>query len=116
MLIDVMELQEAALRGRYGSIPIRMSCDDPTLTYEQVILYTMCRCSGCLSVIDPDEDFAGWKKTGLLDNKWLKLKAAKTHPMVIEHPWDEIFPEYKQYMEEKAKRELDEKTDAGESQ
>ena len=107
MLIDTMELQGAAIHDKYGSIPIRMSSDDPTLTYEQVILYMMCRCSGCLSVIDPDEDFAGWKKTGLLDNKWLKLKAARTHPMVIEHPWDEIFPEYKGRMEKKRLRELE---------
>ena len=107
MLIDTMELQGAAIHDKYGSIPIRMSSDDPTLTYKQVMLYLMCRYAWHLGTIDPDKDFADWKKGGLLDNEWLGLKAARTHPMVIEHPWDEIFPEYKGRMEKKRLRELE---------
>ena len=100
MLIDPMMIQDAAvLDGR--NIPLRMSYDDPTLTYEEVVLYSMCRYDSGPNMIDPDENFACWKKAGL-DREWLELKASETHPMVIEHPWDEIFPTYKERMVRKA--------------
>ena len=100
MLIDPMEIQGAALHGN-KNIPLRMSYDDPTLTYEEVVLYCMCRYSSGLETIDPDWSFHCWKEGGQ-DREWLELKASKTHPMVIEHPWDEIFPTYKERMEKKA--------------
>ena len=99
MLIDPMMIQDAAVDGA-PNIPVRMSEDDPTLTYEEVVLYCMCRYDSGPHMIDPDENFAGWKKGGL-DREWFALKASKTHPMVIEHPWDEIFPDYKKLMKEK---------------
>ena len=99
MLIDPMQIQGAALEGN-KNIPVRMSLDDPTLTYEEVVLYCMCRYNSALGMIDPDENFVYWKEGGL-DSEWLELKASKTHPMVIEHPWDEIFPTYKERMEKK---------------
>ncbi len=99
MLIDPMIIQDAAILGG-KNIPLMMSYDDPTLTYEEVVLYSMCRYDSGPDPIDPDEDFVCWKKAGL-DREWLELKASKTHPMVIEHPWDEIFPDYKKRMEQK---------------
>ena len=99
MLIDPMQIQGAAVDGG-PNIPVRMSDDDPTLTYEEVVLYCMCRYSSGFDTIDPDENFAYWKESGS-DREWLELKASKTHPMVIEHPWDEIFPTYKKRMERK---------------
>ncbi len=99
MLIDPMQIQGAAVSDG-PNIPVRMSDDDPTLTYEEVVLYCMCRYSSGFDTIDPDENFAYWKESGS-DREWLELKASKTHPMVIEHPWDEIFPEYKKLMKEK---------------
>ncbi len=99
MLIDPMQIQGAAVADG-PNIPLRMSYDDPTLTYEEVVLYCMCRYSSGLDTIDPDESFTYWKKGGQ-DREWLELKASKTHKMVIEHPWDEIFPTYKQRMEKK---------------
>lgn len=105
MLIDPMILQDVAVEGP-RSIPVRMSLDDPTLTYEEVVLYLMCRYGHAAEAIDPDEDFAAWEQgEKLLDRQWCKLKASKTHPMMIEHPWDEIFPEYKKRLaEEKARK------------
>ena len=99
MLIDPMQMQGAAVSDG-PNIPVRMSDDDPTLTYEEVVLYCMCRYDSGPGLIDPDENFACWKKGGM-DREWLELKASKTHPMVIEHPWDEIFPTYKKRMERK---------------
>ena len=99
MLIDPMQMQGAAVDDG-PNIPVRMSEDDPTLTYEEVVLYCMCRYSSGFDTIDPDENFAYWKESGS-DREWLELKASKTHPMVIEHPWDEIFPTYKKRMERK---------------
>ncbi len=99
MLIDPMEIQGAALEGG-KNIPLRMSYDDPTLTYEEVVLYCMCRYHSGPDMIDPDHCFIYWKKGGL-DWEWLALKASQTHEMVIEHPWDEIFPDYKKRMEKK---------------
>lgn len=99
MLIDPMQIQGAAVDDG-PNIPVRMSDDDPTLTYEEVVLYCMCRYSSGFDTIDPDENFAYWKESGS-DREWLELKASKTHPMVIEHPWDEIFPTYKKRMERK---------------
>ena len=99
MLIDPMMIQDAAVDGA-PNIPVRMSEDDPTLTYEEVVLYCMCRYSSGFDTIDPDYDFECWKKGGM-DHEWLELKASKTHPMVIEHPWDETFPDYKKLMKEK---------------
>ena len=98
MLIDPAELQDVAVDGSCN-IPMRMSLDDPTLTYEEVMLYLMCRYSNGIDFIDPDHDFACWKEGGHLDREWLELSASKTHPMEIVHPWDEIFPEYKRRME-----------------
>ena len=99
MLIDVMEIQEAAIKDS-KNIPLRMSYDDPTLTYEEVVLYCMCRYRTGEEFIDPDYNFSCWKNGGL-DREWLELKASKTNPMVIEHPWDEIFPTYKGRMARK---------------
>ncbi len=96
MLIDPMILQDVALFGSHGSVPGRMSDDDPTLTYEEVILYLMCRYSSAADFIDPDEELYWNKIGGGLDREWSELAASKTHPKVIEHPWDEIFPEYRQ--------------------
>ena len=98
MLIDPAELQSVAVQ-KGNCIPMRMSLDDPTLTYEEVMLYLMCRYSNGYNFIDPDRNFAGWKREGHLDREWLELSASKTHPMEIVHPWDEIFPEYKRRME-----------------
>ena len=100
MLIDPMIIQDAAVLDA-KNIPLRMSYDDPTLTYEEVVLYCMCRYNSGLGMIDPDENYVYWKEGGQ-DREWLELKASKTHPMVIEHPWDEIFPTYKERMEKKA--------------
>ena len=99
MLIDPMEMQGAAIQDGKNT-PLRMSLDDPTLTYEEVVLYCMCRYRTGEKFIDPDHNFSCWKEGGL-DREWLELKASKTHPMVIEHPWDEIFPSYKGRMEKK---------------
>ena len=99
MLIDPMQIQGAAVDDG-PNIPVRMSDDDPTLTYEEVVLYCMCRYSSGFDTIDPDENFAYWKESGS-DREWLELKASKTNPMVIEHPWDEIFPTYKGRMARK---------------
>ena len=99
MLIDPMQIQGAAVDDG-PNIPVRMSDDDPTLTYEEVVLYCMCRYSSGFDTIDPDENFAYWKESGS-DREWLELKASKTHPMVIEHHWDEIFSTYKKRMERK---------------
>ncbi len=40
-------------------------------------------------------------KKGGMDREWFELKASKTRPMAVEHPWDEIFPTYKKRMERK---------------
>ena len=77
-----------------------MSYDDPTLTYEKVVLYCVCRYSSGLDTIDPGWSFRCWKEGGQ-DREWLELKASKSHLMVIEHLWDEIFPTYKKRMERK---------------
>lgn len=103
MLIDPMQIQDAAVLDA-KNIPLRMSCDDPTLTYEEVVLYCMCRYRSGTGPIDPDYTFSCWKKGGL-DREWLELKASKTHPMVIEHPWDEIFPTYKERMAKKTAKQ-----------
>ncbi len=96
MLIDPKILQDVALFGSRGSVPGRMSDDDPTLTYEEVILYLMCRYGSAADFIDPDYEFSLRKNVKNPDWEWDELTASKTHPKVIEHPWDEIFPEYKQ--------------------
>ena len=96
MLIDPKILQGVALKGSHGSVPGRMSDDDPTLTYEEVILYLMCRYGSAADFIDPDYEFSLRKNVKNPDWEWDELAASKTHPKVIEHPWDEIFPEYKQ--------------------
>ncbi len=96
MLIDPMSLQTVAVRG-YGCIPIRMGNDDPTLVYEQVVLYEVCRYRSGLEWIDMDSEFENWKKAGH-DSEWLELSASKTHPMIIEHPWEQVFPDYLPYL------------------
>ena len=98
MLIDPAELQSVAVDDS-NNILTRMNLDDPTLTYEEVTLYWMCRYSNGIDFIDADEDYRNSKKSGHIDRIWLKLSASKTHPMEIVHPWDEIFPEYKRRME-----------------
>ncbi len=103
MLIDPMQIQDAAVLDA-KNIPLRMSYDDPTLTYEEVVLYSMCRYNSGPYLIDPDEYFVYWKEGGL-DRDWLELQASKTHPMVIEHPWDEIFPTYKERMAKKTAKQ-----------
>ncbi len=96
MLIDPMSIQTVAVRG-YDCIPERISNDDPTLVYEQVVLYEVCRHRSGDEWVDMDLELEIWKKSGR-DYKWLELSASKTHPMVIEHPWEQVFPDYLPYL------------------
>lgn len=112
MKIDPMKIQGAAIRDPRGCLMDRMNNDDPTLTYEEVILYWMCRASSAADFINPDHDFACWKKGGHLDRIWLRLSASKTHPMEITHPWDEIFPMYKKELDEKTHRKAQQSEEA----
>lgn len=112
MKINPMKMQGAAIRDPKGSLLKRMNDDDPSLTYEEVILYLMCRYSAASDFIDPDHEFASWKSGDLLDKEWRELSASKTHPMVITHPWDEIFPMYKKELDEKTHRKTQQSEEA----
>lgn len=56
MPIDPMQMQGAAMDDGPNT-PLRMSDDDPTLTYEEVVLCCMCRYSSDFDAIDLDYDF-----------------------------------------------------------
>ena len=98
MIIDVMKMQGAALYGdEQSALDYRIGRDDPTITYEEFVLYYMCRCSSGYEYLDPDDQYRWWNKDGSVINIWWsKLAASKTHKREITHNWDEIFPKYKE--------------------
>ncbi len=96
MFLEISVLQSAAIHDERGDFLYRLG-DDPTITYEEFIVYYMCRYASGFDYIDPDYSFACWKKgERLLDRNWMKMAASKTHKMEIVHKWDEIFPKYKE--------------------
>ncbi len=96
MYLDVGVLQSAALEDERGAFDFRIGRDDPTITYEEFIVYYMCRYASGSDYINPDIAFQRHKEFGKLDRDWLEMSASKTHKMEIIHKWDEIFPKYKQ--------------------
>ncbi len=97
MFLEVSVLQSAAIHDERGDFLYRLGDDDPTITYEEFVVYYMCRYASGFDYIDPDYSFACWKKgERLLDRNWMKMAASKTHKMEIVHKWDEIFPKYKE--------------------
>ncbi len=101
MYLDVGVLQSAAIHDARGDFTRRLVNDDPTMTYEEFIVYYMCRYASGRDYIDPDYVFEYHKKAGKLDGDWLKTAASKTHKMEIVHGWDEIFPRYKEMLADK---------------
>ncbi len=103
MIISTMDLQEAAIQDYRGDFTDRLVRDDPSITYEEFVVYYMCRYASGLGRIDPDSVFEYHKKVGKIDGDWLKTAASKTHKMEIVHKWDEMFPKYKEMLADEAK-------------
>ncbi len=97
MIIRTLDMQEAAVSDPRGDFTVRLGQDDPTITYEEYVVYFMCRYSSGYEYVDPDDEYRWWRrKSDLLDAEWHRLSASKTHKIEIAHSWDEIFPKYRE--------------------
>ena len=90
MLINIRKEYAKALKK---DIDIRIGNDDPTITYQEYILYYIlyANVSDCDRDIDPEEIYNNFPKDNWFDENWAKKKASKNSPKVFDKKWDEVF-------------------------
>ena len=89
MLINVRKEYTKALKK---DIDIRIGKDDPSISYQEYVLYYILYlyASEPDINIDPDEEYK-LQKDGWIDMSWLEMKASKNNPKVFDKKWDEVF-------------------------
>ena len=90
MLINVRKEYTKALNKHTAE---RIGKDDPTLTYQEYVLYYILyfRASDCDRDIDPENLYQTLYKGSWIDQTWEKKQASKTNPKVFDKKWDEVF-------------------------
>ena len=86
-----LNVQNEITRALNKDILKRIGENDPTITYQEFVLYWILRACASSTIIDIDEQFNISKEDGWIDNQWLESDASNYHEMITPLAWDKVF-------------------------
>ena len=86
-----LNVQHEICRALNKKIQIRIGENDPTITYQEFVLYWILRACASNEKINIDEKYTISKNNGWIDEQWLACEASKYHEMETPLEWDKVF-------------------------